>query len=135
MESSSVTAIPSYAEARPYNARGGSDMPASPPTMAADRAGCAGQWALCESRVAVHPSDGDHHPTTPAASLRYSPLRQFFPLLAPCRLSFKCTNRETCVYGCWYLVCFRFLLFEFFFSSLLLSSRVLTSFIESGGLF
>lgn len=124
MESSSVTAIPSYAEARPYNARGGSDMPASPPTMAADRAGCAGQWALCESRVAVHPSDGDHHPTTPAASLRYSPLRQFFPLLAPCRLSFKCTNRETymCVWDAGTSCVSVFFSSSFFFSASFISS-------------
>lgn len=68
------------AAARIMGEEGGSGVPASPPTM---EIGGEGQWALCESRVVVHPSARDHHPTTPAASLRYSPLRRFFPLFAP----------------------------------------------------
>lgn len=68
------------AAARIMGEEGWSGVPASPPTM---EIGGEGQWALCESRVVVHPSARDHHPTTPAASLRYSPLRRFFPLFAP----------------------------------------------------
>lgn len=48
-----------------------------------------------------------------------------FSLRADCHSNVRIARR-VCM-GCWYLVCFRFLL--------LLSSRVLTSFIESGDLF
>ena len=73
MESSSVTAIPSYAEARPYNARGGSDMPASPPTMAAD----PGQGARDSGHFVSHAS-----PSTPRTEIIIRrPLRRAFDTL------------------------------------------------------
>lgn len=128
MESSSVTAIPSYAEARPYNARGGSDMPASPPTMAAD----PGQGARDSGHFVSHAS-----PSTPRTEIIIRrPLRRAFDTLLSAvsnfflfslsvpsdRLLFKYIAIYIYIYmGCWYLVYFRFLLFAeflfFFFSS------------------